>query len=38
MLAEVDQRVAAGTVTPSINLEEFQAELKGFDFQQPARA
>jgi glutamate/tyrosine decarboxylase-like PLP-dependent enzyme len=35
MLAEVNQRVAAGPVTPTIDLEAFKSELAGFDFQHP---
>jgi glutamate/tyrosine decarboxylase-like PLP-dependent enzyme len=35
MLAEVNQRVAAGPVTPAIDLAAFKAELAGFDFQRP---
>ena len=35
MLAEVNQRVAAGPVTPTIDLGAFKSELAGFDFQHP---
>jgi glutamate/tyrosine decarboxylase-like PLP-dependent enzyme len=35
LLAGVDERVAAGPVTPSIDLESFKAELAGFDFETP---
>jgi glutamate/tyrosine decarboxylase-like PLP-dependent enzyme len=35
MLAEVNQRVAAGPVTSTIDLEAFKSELGGFDFQHP---
>jgi glutamate/tyrosine decarboxylase-like PLP-dependent enzyme len=35
LLADVDERVAAGPVTPSIDLENFKSELAGFDFQTP---
>jgi glutamate/tyrosine decarboxylase-like PLP-dependent enzyme len=35
LLAGVDERVAAGPVTPSIDLENFKAELAGFDFETP---
>jgi glutamate/tyrosine decarboxylase-like PLP-dependent enzyme len=35
MLAEVNQRVAAGPVTPTIDLAAFKSELAGFDFQRP---
>jgi len=34
-LAEVDQRIAAGPVTPTIDLAAFQAELGAFDFHNP---
>ena len=35
LLAQVDQRVALGPVTPSIDLQAFKSELAGFDFQTP---
>ncbi len=35
LLADVDARVGAGPVTPSIDLENFKSELAGFDFQTP---
>jgi aromatic-L-amino-acid decarboxylase len=35
LLAGVDQRVAAGPVTPTIDLNAFNAELTQFDFREP---
>lgn len=35
LLTEVDQRIAAGPVTPTINLDHFKAELAAFDFSAP---
>ena len=34
-LSEADERVAAGSVTPTIDLETFRRELAAFDFQEP---
>jgi glutamate/tyrosine decarboxylase-like PLP-dependent enzyme len=35
LLADVDQRVASGPVTPTIDLDHFKAELAAFDFNAP---